>query len=156
MCTIDDFKNLKLHNLYRNTLKEELEEWHAYYLPIKNPKVVVDIGAGEGESVQFFLNHGAEKVIAIEGDEEAFKMLEENFKDNPKVICIKAMIDIIKIDCEGCEKGLVFEAHNLRPKIVKHIMSYNLPVDIYQMEKATPSDFDFEEVWKKSEKEEFE
>ena len=147
MCSLDDFKNLKLTPSYEQTLKNELDEWHKEYLPIENFKVVIDIGAGEGESVQFFLNHGAELVIAIEGNEQVFNILKENFKDNPKVICLKAMVDIIKIDCEGCEKGLVFETHNLKPFIIKHVEENGLPVDIYQMTTCISTDYDFNKEW---------
>ncbi|MGC8622326.1 MAG: hypothetical protein ACP5U0_10465 [Caldisphaera sp.] len=138
---------MKLTPSYENTLKYELKDWHKEYLPIQNPKVVVDIGAGEGESVQFFLNHGAEFVIAIEGNDKAFEILKENFKDNPKVLCLKSMVDIIKIDCEGCEKGLVFEAHNLKPILIKHNEHNGLPVDIYKLETCVSTDYDFNKEW---------
>ena len=106
MCEIADFKHLRLDESHKAILEGELETWHRCYLPIG--KVVLDIGAGNGETAQFYLNHGAEKVICVEPDA---KLLRENFGEDPRVVIIPLAVDSIKSDCEGAEKNMVIETH---------------------------------------------
>lgn len=61
----------------------EVKDYHT--LDVKD-KIVLDIGAHVGFSVNYFLEQGAKGIYAFEPDPETFKILEENFKDNPKVI----------------------------------------------------------------------
>jgi len=83
-------------------------------------KIVLDLGAGNGESTEYFLFKGAKKVIAVEGYFEFFKTLFKNVETilGEKVVPIQIMIkdpedieslileykpDIIKSDIEGAE-----------------------------------------------------
>jgi len=109
MCELKDFDRLELDNDHRVTLEGELELWHRAYLPVG--KTVLDLGAGCGETAQFYLNHGAEKVISIESDSNCYNMLRSNFADDHRVIPILAHIDSIKCDIEGGERDLVIETH---------------------------------------------
>lgn len=66
----------------------EKPTWERNYLPISvKGKIVLDVGAGEGETAKFFLDHGAEKVICIEPDPKAFKLLELNAR-NRNMVCL--------------------------------------------------------------------
>lgn len=105
MCNVYDFK-MDLSARHWDILRNELDSWHTCY---PTGKVAVDIGAGCGETVQFFLNHGAERVLAIEGNPENVKHLTENFQHDPRVTIFPYMIDAIKIDIDGAEKGMAVE-----------------------------------------------
>lgn len=107
MCNLQDFAHLQLDAHHAQILKDELEMWHKNYLPCG--KVVLDIGAGNGETAQFYLNHGAETVIAVEPDA---KLLDENFVNDERVIINPFAVDHIKIDIEGAELGMIVETHN--------------------------------------------
>ena len=87
--------------------------WHLYYLPHKPlaGKTVLDLGAGCGETAKFFLNHGASRVVCIEPDSKCLEYLRQNFGKDPRVVIVSDSIDHIKIDIEGAEEGMIFEAH---------------------------------------------
>ncbi len=109
MCELKDFERLELDNNHRLTLEQELELWHRAYLPVG--KTVLDLGAGCGETAQFYLNHGAEKVISIEADSSCYDKLCANFVNDNRVIPILAHLDSIKCDIEGGERDMVIETH---------------------------------------------
>lgn len=81
-----------IHKATGLTVREGTDDSRAYgevkdyYLLDVKDKVVVDIGAHVGFSVNYFLEQGAKGIYAFEADPETFKILEENFRDNPKVI----------------------------------------------------------------------
>lgn len=65
----------------------EYTKWKKWYLPPDHRKgikgqVVLDVGAGCGETAYFFLKNGASKVISIEPDKKAFEILSENSRVN--------------------------------------------------------------------------
>jgi len=84
-------------------------------------KTVLDIGADYGSTATFFLIRGAKRVYAIEGNLVLFKRLRENAKKDRRIHAFHVNIssakkftslfrlhpDIIKVDCEGCEKHLL-------------------------------------------------
>src|SRR5437899_4882266 len=109
MCELKDFERLELDNSHRVTLEEELELWHRFYLPVG--KTVLDLGAGCGETAFFYLNHGAEKVICVEGDPGAATLLRKNFGSDPRVTIIPEFINSIKMDIEGAEENMIIETH---------------------------------------------
>jgi SAM-dependent methyltransferase len=100
-----------------NVIKSETFDWQKNYLPVdvKN-KIVLDIGAGEGESARFFLNNGASKVICIEPNNYAFSILKANARHHP-LICLNKRFtlsdlstinfDFMKMDIEGYEEDLL-------------------------------------------------
>ena len=68
---------LKLLPNYAITLILEWRVWEKCYLPdfpLKE-KTVLDVGAGCGETVLFYILHGAKKVIAIEPEAKAVECL---------------------------------------------------------------------------------
>jgi len=87
--------------------------WHLYYLPHKSlaGKTVLDLGAGCGETAQFYLNHGASRVVCIEPESKSLEYLRKNFGKDPRVVIVSDFIDHIKMDIEGAEEGMIFEAH---------------------------------------------
>jgi len=50
--------------------------------------IVIDCGANIGDVTNYFQNRGA-KVIAFEPNEYAYNVLQERFKNNPKVTCVQ-------------------------------------------------------------------
>jgi predicted RNA methylase len=110
----------------------EYDEWLEYYLPIPvRGLTVLDVGAGEGETARFYLEHGAKKVLAIEPDEACFVRLKENAVGKPlecfnRRFCLddlKLQFDFMKMDIEGFEEALlsvpiqkpcVLEVHGLQ------------------------------------------
>jgi len=114
MCDISQFKHLKLDEPHRIMLEKELLDWHSVYLPPGGLSGfnVLDIGAGCGETAQFFLNHGARSVRPVEKDPTAFSLLKENFAGDPRISWDGPFqVDFIKSDCEGGERNMVIETH---------------------------------------------
>jgi ribosomal protein L11 methylase PrmA len=94
--------------------------WEKYYLPPGGVggKVVLDAGAGAGESAYFFFNHGARRVIAIEQDARSVEFLRENATRNKWDMEIihssfraefvrESRCDFMKVDVEGGEKEII-------------------------------------------------
>lgn len=84
-------------------------------------KTVLDVGAEHGSTAEFFLGKGAEFVVAVEGSLEHYSQLQRNI---PKLGNVKPMrlwvncardfedlldggFDVVKVDCEGCERFLL-------------------------------------------------
>ena len=109
MCTLEDYKHLVLTEYHRVLLEAELEMWHRFYPPVGS--TVLDIGAGCGETALFYLLHGARRVVCIEGDTEAVKLLKQNFRNDQRVTIVDAFIDSIKMDVEGSEINAKIETH---------------------------------------------
>jgi hypothetical protein len=77
----DDAKLTLLHE-YARTLVSEQHVWEwVYDMPVKG-KVVMDVGAGCGETAWFYFHKGAKKVIAIEPREDCGRYLELNKRQN--------------------------------------------------------------------------
>lgn len=110
MCKRSDFETLRLDEIHRAIVMRELDMWHEKYLPCG--KNVLDIGAGCGETALFYLNHGAERVVCIEGDNKALTHLHWNFSNDPRVKIVPLLIDHIKIDVDGAEEGMLLETHS--------------------------------------------
>ncbi len=85
-------------------------------------KNILDVGADWGSTAYYFLEHGARKVIAVEGDKGLASQLIQNYGDDPNIVCIEKMVlspsdfeylistykpDIVKVDIEGHEKHLL-------------------------------------------------
>ena len=113
MCELHDFDDMDLLTYHRQVLEGELEQWHRVYLPIKGG-TMLDIGAGCGETARFYLLHGAQRVLAIEGDPVAYAKLCKNFRGDLRVFPILATLSDIKIDIEGGEDGMTVEWHGPR------------------------------------------
>jgi hypothetical protein len=95
------------------------------YLNVKD-KTILDIGADVGTTADYWLQHGAKKIYAIEGDTEEYNQLVKNIEImNWKNIVVSEKMficgvkqfeyllttyktDIVKIDCEGCEEHWLF------------------------------------------------
>ena len=102
-------------------------------------KVVLDIGADYGTTAAYFLRRGAVRVVAVEGDEQYFSLLQENAEEVPEVTPVNCRIsspkqledlittyqpDILKADCEGCELHLL----NVPDRILRKVPEYLLEV----------------------------
>ncbi len=106
----------------------ELRMWEKSYLPVDlKGKVVLDVGAGCGETAIFYLKHGAEKVIAIEPNPKAFELLKENLSGlNVEAINtqfnlshLQLQHDFMKMDGEGCEKLLLSYEGEIKPCVIE-------------------------------------
>lgn len=106
--------------------------WRRYYLPPfpLEGKTVLDIGAGCGETIYFYLLNGAKKVIANEIDPESVAFIEKNALLNDwNVEIINGAFDIamlstyshdfMKMDIEGGEKCLVHFNGDLKPCVIE-------------------------------------
>lgn len=96
--------------------ENEVSQWQVQYLPIDvHDKIVLDVGAGEGETAKFFIDHGAKHVIAVEADPACFENLKKNSQKHPITpLCVAFMpyqldreFDFMKMDIEGYEEALL-------------------------------------------------
>jgi len=112
-----------------NMINKETKEWEKYYLPIniKN-KIVLDVGAGEGETARFFLQYGAKKVISIENNKQYLKNLLINALNHPKIeviygsflpFMINYEFDFMKCDIEGYEEILLDYTELLKYSVIE-------------------------------------
>jgi len=98
----------------------EWETWTRCYAPAGldfHGKTVLDVGAGEGETVEFYRLLGAERFICVEPDPQRSTRLRENSKRNSwaaevfegpfSLEFLKRSFDFMKMDCEGCERLLL-------------------------------------------------
>lgn len=105
--------------------------WTKYYLPefSLQGKVVLDVGAGCGETAYFYFRHGASKVICVECKEEALALIRKNsvrnnwnieIVDHPfELDDMNREYDFMKVDCEGGEVVLLSSKHNLAPCVIE-------------------------------------
>lgn len=80
-------------------------------------KTVLDVGAGEGETVELYRTLGAKNFICVEPDPRRAARLRENSAKNgwEAEVCeepfspkfLERKFDFMKMDCEGCESALV-------------------------------------------------
>jgi len=124
-------KGWKFSRERRGMFIDEGDEWKKRYLSINvEGLTVLDVGAGEGETARFYLEHGAKRVLCIEPDEARFRRLKENAWDRPLTCYNKRFsrddmnlpFDFMKMDIEGFEvellgapvvKPCVIEVHGL-------------------------------------------
>ena len=99
-------------------VREELPLWEKLYLPRSLlGKTVLDVGAGCGETAFFYIYHGAKRVVCIESDTLACKLIRVNRQRlnlNVEIICSKFNLDhlyiphdFMKMDIEGGESLLL-------------------------------------------------
>lgn len=100
----------------KSMLIHEWEDWEKNYLPIDvKGKIVLDVGAGEGETALFYLYHGAKKVICIEANIKCLENLLHNsefFNIVPSIAkfdidMLYYNFDFMKMDIEGYEEILL-------------------------------------------------
>ena len=122
--------DLTLGRLRYNMTLGEIPLWEETYAPIsvKN-KIVLDVGAGMGESAAFYFAKGAKKVVAIEPNPQDFTLLTENSMKNSwnidtiqdvfKLEQLSIPHDFAKIDCEGGEVILLKYNNKLGPCVIE-------------------------------------
>jgi hypothetical protein len=94
--------------------------WTRWYAPRGfdfHGKTVLDVGAGEGETVELYRLMGAKKFICVEPDSQRASRLRENsarngwdaeiFEEPFSLKFLERHIDFMKMDCEGCERILL-------------------------------------------------
>lgn len=154
MCSESDYASLVLLRQHGDWVRAELEMWHADYLPAG--KTILDVGAGCGETAYFYLKHGAERIIGIEADPKAVEAFRQNFPEavivpsSAKLVLVEAVLDHIKIDIEGGEKGLVIETHQFNPKLKLH-RAFGSNVNLWRLQPARipPLGFAIARSWAK-------
>lgn len=97
---------------------KERSTWFQYLPPggVKD-QVVLDVGAGCGETAKYFLEAGASKVIAVENNQEALTYLRLNAEAFNKIQVVpeayqpfkhmSALTGLVKLDIEGYEINLL-------------------------------------------------
>lgn len=111
---------LKMPGYLRNFVLVRYDSplWPRFYNPPFSceGKTILDAGAGFGETAAYFISKGASKVICVESDPLAVKLLRENALRNGFRVEIKERrfelgdldhVDFAKIDIEGGESILV-------------------------------------------------
>jgi hypothetical protein len=98
----------------------EWKTWKRCYAPAGfdfHGKTVLDVGAGEGETVELYRQLGATKFVCVEPDPQRAERLRENSAKNgwgaevyEEPFALKFLeegFDFMKMDCEGCERALI-------------------------------------------------
>lgn len=104
---------------YYSLYKRQNKVWKKSYLSKTNikGKIILDIGAGCGETAKFFLEHGAKHIIAVENNPDALPFLKLNAKNHPLTVIgqpfntkmLEIPHDFMKMDIEGYEILLLIE-----------------------------------------------
>jgi ribosomal protein L11 methylase PrmA len=112
------FDDWVFNEQYGYVYLSEKDRWVHQYIPPTglNGKVVLDVGAGCGETAKFFLDHGASSVVAVENDQSALRYLKRNAERNPIEVIDESFApsmlsiehDYMKMDIEGWESLLFF------------------------------------------------
>lgn len=70
---------------------EQIFTERQYEIDVPTPRTILDAGANVGLATVWFANRfPASKILAIEPDEENFRLLQENTRSYPRVHCIQA------------------------------------------------------------------
>jgi SAM-dependent methyltransferase len=98
----------------------EWRTWTRFYAPPGFDfagKTVLDVGAGEGETVELYRLLGAKKFLCVEPDPQRAARLRENSSRNGwdaevfgepfSLKFLERKFDFLKMDCEGCESALL-------------------------------------------------
>ena len=98
----------------------EWRTWTRYYAPNGfdfSGKTVLDVGAGEGETVELYRLLGAKRFLCVEPDPQRAARLRENstrngwdvevFEEPFSLNFLERDFDFMKMDCEGCESALL-------------------------------------------------
>jgi len=98
----------------------EWRTWTRFYAPRGfdfSGKTVLDVGAGEGETVELYRLLGATKFLCVEPDAQRAARLRENsarngwdaevFEEPFSLKLLERGFDFLKMDCEGCESALL-------------------------------------------------
>jgi ribosomal protein L11 methylase PrmA len=113
-----------------NMTINEMGLWERIYAPISlKGKIVLDVGAGMGESAAFYFSKGAEKIVAIEPNPQDLKLLRINATRNAwnvdsihdvfRLDQLSIPHDFAKIDCEGGEEILLEYNGRLGPCVIE-------------------------------------
>ena len=121
----DQKYDLLLPRTYAKIQVNEYANWEKWYGNNFKNKIVLDVGAGAGETASFFFNRGAKEVIVIENNLDAFRFLLRNRlvnNWNMKIIYSRFDVgflelehDYMKMDIEGGEIELLKYEGKLRP-----------------------------------------
>lgn len=100
-----------------NMIYNEGDDWDLHYAPVNlKGKTILDVGAGEGETAKFFIEHGVKKVVCIENQSQRIKLLRYNQKRHPQIVALEKSFDLfdlkmphdfLKMDIEGYEEMLL-------------------------------------------------
>ncbi len=98
----------------------EWRTWTRFYAPRGfdfSGKTVLDVGAGEGETVELYRLLGAKSFLCVEPDPQRAARLRENssrngwdaevFEEPFSLNFLDHKFDFLKMDCEGCEGALL-------------------------------------------------
>jgi hypothetical protein len=98
----------------------EWRTWTRCYVPRGfdlSGKTVLDVGAGEGETVELYRLSGAKRFLCVEPDPQRAARLRENsarngwdaevFEEPFSLKFLERKFDFMKMDCEGCEAALL-------------------------------------------------
>ena len=98
----------------------EWRTWERCYAPRGfdfRGKTVLDVGAGEGETVELYRLLGAKTFICVEPDHLRAERLRENsalnewsaevYEEPFSLKLLEREFDFMKMDCEGCERILL-------------------------------------------------
>ena len=105
-------------------------------------KIVLDVGADIGSSALFFLMNGADYVYLLEKDQEyktTYESIKQKYPLLENSIILNSLadmphnVDVLKMDCEGCELSLLTE--ELLNKSMEFVVGLHKPqLDDYQFE----------------------
>ena len=119
------------------------EHWNAEFFGISyRDKVVLDLGAANGDSAEYFLFEGAKKVYAVDGDPNRCRKLAKNAKMfdgklelvgcifiNDSELLERLILaykpDIVKSDIEGAEQHLLNMQNEVWRAVPEYIFEFH-------------------------------
>ena len=123
----------------------EFQEWEKYYLPpasVPKHALILDVGARDGDSALFYVNHGYTNLRLIEPNPEYWP----NLLANAEELRLRADIEVrqkrftlddldgvafVKMDCEGCEQEYDYKNFGIPYAVETHETSKPSSAGIY-------------------------
>jgi Ribosomal protein L11 methyltransferase (PrmA) len=142
MIKTPDGLTLMLPNGKYSFVFDEIYLRQVYGKPDLTGKVVIDVGAGIGDTALFFKKCGAKAIYAYEPNEERLRIAEKNIEMNgigynlvlynkkatvEELHKLMAVINdpiFLKVDCEGCEYDIVPKLD--MSKVTNVVMEYHM------------------------------
>ena len=138
---------MRLSNESTSWASQELVEWERWYLPpasVPREALILDVGARDGDSAWFYVQHGYLNLRLIEPEPDVQERLLANCEEMRQRFGAKievrsrpfwledlSGVAFAKFDCEGCEQNIDFDHLPIPWTAEFHLPNAPLPSGVY-------------------------